>query len=438
VSKTQVVASFPILGGKTQLAPKILAESPIREGGKCIDLCAGRCNLSFQAWGMGFKFRGWVLNDPIQAKFFEAIRDVGDKVKVPPRSKEEYERQKALAQRGDQSALLLAPWMCFNGGGFGSSGPFPPRQAGGRRTQGGRRTPESYEANLRLAHKAFVEHKPRITALDWRDCLEAEQPGPDDLILIDGPYLDSTTGVYESETFIPIEIIDYLQSHPDLNWLFCEYDQPIYLHGFGEPALRQTRLVHPRNAGKQRVECVWTSESYKAHLAKTGSKVPEALHATLRDPQDYKGLTMPEVLKELRAVADKIETNRREVSAAERQRVLPLLIILKRLTKRKSGYHKALASIGLNASTVRSWFHRGFHTDEIIAMLEPEPEAKRKTEPAADDDPPEPPLSAAEECLQHADKLAAATLRGDVERARHLAAEYARARKIMLGIDSRS
>jgi hypothetical protein len=95
VPKTQVVASFPYYGGKTVFAAKILAKSPIREGGKCIDLCAGRCNLSFQAWGMGFKFCEWVLNDPIQAPFLRAIRDVGDKVKVPPRSKEEYERQEA-------------------------------------------------------------------------------------------------------------------------------------------------------------------------------------------------------------------------------------------------------------------------------------------------------------------------------------------------------
>jgi hypothetical protein len=217
----------------------------------------------------------------------------------------------------------------------------------------------------------------------------------------------------------------------------------MYRYAFGPPIFQkevQLRTVNfAKSKQERRIECVWTSESRKAHLGKTIAKVPQVLHATLRPTpiKDDGNWTVPKVLKELRAVADKIEKNKLEVSAEERQRLLPLLIILKKLTKRrKPGYHAALASIGLNASTVRSWFYRRFHTDEIITMLEPEPEAKRKTEPAADDDPPERPLSAADECLQHADKLAAATLRGDVERARHLAAEYARARKIMLGTRS--
>src|ERR1017187_137536 len=73
--------------------------------------------------------------------------------------------------------------------------------------------------------------------------------------------------------------------------------------------------------------------------------------------------TVPEILKELRAVADRIEGHRLSVTAEERERLLPLLIILRKLTKRKKpGFHESLASIGLNASTVRSWFYRGYHT----------------------------------------------------------------------------
>jgi hypothetical protein len=99
------------------------------------------------------------------------------------------------------------------------------------------------------------------------------------------------------------------------------------------------------------------------------------LHATLQDPKEYPNLTSVEVLREIRAVTDKIEGYRLRVTAEERQRLLPLLILLKKLTKRqKPGYHESLDSIGLNASTVRSWFYRGLHTDEIIEMLEPEAE----------------------------------------------------------------
>src|SRR5579863_706888 len=104
----------------------------------------------------------------------------------------------------------------------------------------------------------------------------------------------------------------------------------------------------------------------------------------IAEVKDDGSWTVPKVLKELRDAADRIEDHRLRVSAEERQRLLPLLIILKKLTKRrKPGYHEALASIGLNASTVRSWFYRGFHTDQIIAMLEPEPEAKDESPPAS-------------------------------------------------------
>ena len=162
--------------------------------------------------------------------------------------------------------------------------------------------------------------------------------------------------------------------------------------------------------------------------------MPEVLHATLRDPQDDPSLTIPEVLKDLRAVADKIEKNKREVSAEERQRVLPLLIIMKRLTKRKTGYHKALASIRLNASTVRSWFYRGYHTDEIIAMLEPEPEPVRvrrseKKVESGGGSPDEDAADIRERFLLHADRFADAVLRDKTALAKRLAREYQDSRK---------
>jgi hypothetical protein len=89
--------------------------------------------------------------------------------------------------------------------------------------------------------------------------------------------------------------------------------------------------------------------------------------------KDDQSWTIPKVLKALRAVCDRIEGHRLHVSKEERQYLLPLLVILKRLTKRKKpGYHASLKSIGLTASTVRSWFYRGLHTNKIIALLEPE------------------------------------------------------------------
>ena len=435
-----LVPSEPFYGGKTRIGHLILPYAPIQEGRKLIDLCAGRGNLLWQALKLNFKFKQWVLNDPTQLAFFEAVRAFGDRIKVPPRSREEFERQRELAKQGDQRAIALAPWLCYNGGNYGSGGS---EVGNGHRSAGGRRTPESEERNLRLMRKFLNEKRMRLSGLDWRDCLEAEHPGPEDLILIDWPYVDCETGAYDPENVLPIEGIEYLKSHTNLNWLFCEYRQPMYEYAFGPPIFSKDMQLRSTNfkTAKQehRVECVWTSESYKAHLGKTEPRVPQALRATLQPTpiNDDGSWTVPRVLKELRAEADKIERYRLRVTAEERQRLLPLLIILKRLTKRKTGFHKALASIGLNASTVRSWFYRGYHTDEIIAMLEPEPEPVRarrngKKDESRGETPDEDEADLKDRFLLQADKLADAVLRDKIVLAKRLAREYAKARKLVV------
>jgi hypothetical protein len=439
-----IVPSEPFYGGKTRLGPDILKHAPIQRGRKLIDLFAGRANLLWQALKLGFKFEHWILNDPIQLPFFEAVRAIGHRIKVPPRSREEFERQRELAKQGDQRAIALAPWLCYNGGNYGC-GLSDGERGNGHRSAGGRRTPESEERNLLLMHKFLNDKKMRLSGLDWRDCLEAEKPSSQDLILIDWPYLDCYTGAYESDNVLPIEGIEYLKSHPDLNFVLCEHDQPLYRYAFGPPILQkeiQLRSTNFRKTGQEtRIESVWTSASYQAHLAKTGAKVPEVLHATLQPTpiKDDGSWTIPNILKELRAVADRIEKNKLEVSAEERLRLLPLLIILKKLTKRKKpGYHAALASIGLNASTVRSWFYRGLPTDEIIAMLEPEQEPRQtgNYDDSRGRSAEEDAADLAERFLLLADKIVAALLRDKIVPAKKLAREYAEARKIAVGSDA--
>jgi hypothetical protein len=277
-----IVPSEPFYGGKTRLGRLILPHAPIREGGKLIDVCGGLGNLLWQALGLGFKFREWVLNDPIQLPFFEAVRDIGHRIKVPLRSREEFERQWELAAQGDQRAIALAPWLTYNGGGYPCGGGAC-AQKNGHRSAGGRRTPESEERNLRLMHKFLNDPKMRLSGLDWLDCLAKEKPGEDDLILIDWPYADCKTGAYQPENVLPIEGIHYLKSHPILNWLFCEYRQAMYEYAFGPPIFckkTQLRTTNFRKTGQEwRVECVWTSESCKAYLKTNG---PQVLHATLQ------------------------------------------------------------------------------------------------------------------------------------------------------------
>jgi hypothetical protein len=291
-----IVPSEPFYGGKTRLGPHILPYVPIKSGKTCIDVCGGLGNLTWQARKLGLDFDEWVINDPLQLPFYEAVKAIGHKIKVPPRSREEFELQRELAATGDQRAIALAPWLSYNGGGYGYGGSaYGGRACGsgysaalgnGHRTAGGRRTPESEERNLRLMHKFLNDKRMRLSGLDWRDCLEKEKPGPKDLILIDGPYVDCKTGAYEPDTFIPIEVIDYLKSHPDLNWLFCEYFQPMYRYAFGPPIFQkemQLRTTNFRKTGQEkRIECVWTSLSYKAHLATISPKSSQVLHATLR------------------------------------------------------------------------------------------------------------------------------------------------------------
>jgi hypothetical protein len=137
---------------------------------------------------MGFKFSKWVLNDIRMAPFFAAILDIGDTLTVPPRSLAEFERQRALKEKGDQRAWALKPWLCWNGGLYG--GAEGKHGNNGCRTAGGRRTPEAEEANMRLANEVLRNMKPGITALDWLKCLEKEKPGLRDLIAIDYPLHD--------------------------------------------------------------------------------------------------------------------------------------------------------------------------------------------------------------------------------------------------------
>src|ERR1019366_4193335 len=86
-----IVPSEPFYGGKTRLGPHILPYAPIHQGRKLIDVCGGLGNLTWQALKLGFQFEQWVVNDPIQLRFYEAVRAIGHEIKVPPRSREEFE-----------------------------------------------------------------------------------------------------------------------------------------------------------------------------------------------------------------------------------------------------------------------------------------------------------------------------------------------------------
>ena len=444
-AKTKIPAvTFPHPAGKGTFAPAILRQSPIREGRKFIDLFAARANITFRAWHEGLAFTEWVLNDK-DTSFLQALRDAGDRITVPPRSREEFERQRKLAEHGDQRAILLAPWLCFNGGNYTSGGSQLSSPNGGRRTS------QSYENNLRAAHKLIKQNAPRITLRDWLVCLREEKPDKRDLVVVDGPYIGCKVGIIEPDSILPVEIIEELKE-ATYNWILCEYRQPLYFTVFGEPILQkevQLRSANFRQTGGQerRVECVWTSQSYRAHLSKIGPKrdsvtVPKPVPADRNDTY-YTNLPLKALLREIEECIAVITASRLQMNAEMRKRLLPALLALRKRTYRKKpGYYETLKSIGLNGDTVRQWFYRSYTADEVIDAAEekkPKPIGVRRgrtTNEGRGGDPDADAADLTQRFLLQADRIAVAVLKDKIPQAKRLAREYAEARKIEMGSDA--
>jgi site-specific DNA-adenine methylase len=84
---------IPYPGGKARLAKQIISFLP-KQGGTYLEPFAGRGNLFWSAVEMGLQYERWWLNDIATAPFFDAIRTHGHSIKVPPRSRQEFERQR--------------------------------------------------------------------------------------------------------------------------------------------------------------------------------------------------------------------------------------------------------------------------------------------------------------------------------------------------------
>lgn len=398
------IPTFRYRGGKAQLASEIVKYIPKR-GRRFFDLFGGRGNVTYHAIAEGFEYEEWVLNDINTAPFFRATRDLGDQFKASEKSKAEFDRLTELAKHGDPHALLMEPYLAYNGGTYGG---------GGFTTEGGRRTPESYESNVHLACKLLREKNVRITALDWLDCLEAEQLGPDDFVMVDAPYIGCDVGAYSAESICPTELIEYLKS-ASFNWVFTEYRQPLYVVAFGEPVYQKEQ------AG--RVECIWTNVGTRGA---NRDSVTVPFESVPNDQKDtyYVGLPQEDLLREIRECIAVITAARNQMNQEIRKRLLPALLELRKRTIRKHpGYYETLAAMGLNADTVRQWFYRSHSADEVIDLMEEE-EAQPQIRERDDRDPHDTEGL----LLEHADKMAKALLENKITHAKRLAAEYVRAR----------
>jgi hypothetical protein len=404
--------SFPWDGGKVSLSSEIVQRSP-RKGRKFVDVFGGRGNVTFRAIHEGLDYEEWVLNDTLTAPFFRAIRDHGDKFISPENTQEEYDRCAQLAKRGDPYALLMEPFLCFNGGTY---------ETNGRRGKGGgRRTAESHTKNIRLACQFLREKNVKITALDWLNCLEAEQLGSDDCVAVDAPYIGCNVGPYDAESISPTELIEYLQNAP-FNGVLCEYCQPLYVAAFGEPAFKkevQLRSTDVNKTRAKRTECIWV------HEAKTGPAVTVTFQPVPQDREQkyYKCLSESELLEEVKKCIGSVSFSRNQMNREMRERLLPALLELKKRTYRKNpGFYDTLKKIGLNADTVRQWFYRSNTADEAINVLEEE------TQPPVKQCEDRDSVGSEALLLKHADRMAQAVLKGNFTNAKKLATQYVEAR----------
>jgi hypothetical protein len=405
---------FPWPGGKAALSSEIVKYIP-KKGRKFIDLCAGRGNITLRAMHEGLNYSEWILNDILTAKFFHAIKDRGDKFVAAERTQDEYDRCAELAKKDDPYALMQEPHVCFNGGTYLTNGM--------RGTGGGCRSANSHTRAVRRANELLRAANVRIAALDWLDCLKAEKLGSEDVVIADFPYIGCDVGAYTAESICPTEVIEYFKDAPFL-WIFCEYAQPIYVQAFGEPAYKKTvqlRSCDVQKTREKRTECIWVHEP-KAVRSVTRHVRPVPMERT---QSYYVGLGVEELLAEIKDCLGNVDYSRNEINREMRERLLPVLLELKKRTFRKHpGFYESLALIGLNGDRVRQWFYRSNTADEAIDLLDEET------------DEPEPIQRSGGRCssqehvllIAHGDKMAQAIAGGKTSQAKKLATQWIEAR----------
>lgn len=238
--------SIPYPGGKGRLASTIVSFLP-KTGRLFVDPCAGRGNV-FWAAATALKFEHWWVNDIRTASFFTALREMGDRVRVPERSRKEYTQQWARFKRGDQRSILLEPHLTWGGGGYGTGGP------GGKNGA----SSASYQRTLRECCHLMRETHVRVTSLSWQD-MGLQSLEDDDVVFFDPPYYGASVRAY-SNRFDHTAMVRLLEK-ARFKWLLTEYRQDFYVKYLGKPFFtKNVQLVGTdlRKCGQERrTECMW-------------------------------------------------------------------------------------------------------------------------------------------------------------------------------------
>lgn len=246
------VPTFGYPGSKARLAKRIAAMLP--SGKRFVEPFAGRGNVYFYVAAHGMYPSYW-LNDDKTAPFLFTMR-IGHILSVPESGHESLVKYRARFRDKNGSplsrnhALLVEPYLCWNGGVYGQSGG----------TRGGTRA--GFQEKIRVASEILRGTETEITRLDYREVLA--QCGPGDVLYIDPPYMHGNVKAYDTKTIDYPGLVKTL-TDAKFKWVLSEYEEPIYVDAFGEPAIR---IPVKRGKGKpgggskgtkDAVECFWTN-----------------------------------------------------------------------------------------------------------------------------------------------------------------------------------
>ena len=240
---------IPYPGGKARLSKTIVSFVPKRGHTYC-EPFAGRGNVFWTAAGM-LKYRRWWLNDTRTARFFEAIRRVGDRIEVPYRTRDDAHGTRELYRRyrddDSDEAILLEPFLTYSGSGYHGGGP---------RGSGAGAGSERYTRAMRDCHRIMHAVRPVVTDWDWTKVVA--RLGPDDFAYIDPPYLTSRTRTY-SEDDIDHERLASVLKKAKFRWILSHYLHPVYLSTLGDPFFSQEMNLFVAKGHDVRTECLWSN-----------------------------------------------------------------------------------------------------------------------------------------------------------------------------------
>jgi site-specific DNA-methyltransferase (adenine-specific) len=275
--------TIPYPGGKGRLARTIVSFLPKR-GRTFVEPFVGKGNIFWEAARQRLEYRDWWLNDIATSRFFHAIKHAGHKLRVPTRSRTEYERQREASISGDLNAILLEPYLSFSGGGYFTAGC---KGGTGRDKNYGGVSAAGYENAIHQCHDIMRKTQPRVTNLHWRK-MGLERLREEDVVFLDPPYPNSNVRSYTEDTVDYDALVETLL-RAKFRWVLCGYLHPL-LCPIGEPFwAKDVKLLCVRGEEEGRTECLWSNFIDRSKR----TVLPPMFRNKLRNLADAASLSFP-------------------------------------------------------------------------------------------------------------------------------------------------